>query len=119
MAITLARLNPTGNDRQDLVNFMTSNTLPFHGRPHPTATDIETAIAEGAYRDEDNDSFWVDHSDLSRVGFFRLGDLSDRAPLFDLRLDSAIRGRGLGAEALRAATSHVFTTMPDVTRFEG
>ena len=119
MAITLTRLDPAGHDHYALVDFMTRNEFPFHGRPHPTAADVHTAIAEGAYRDQDNDSFWIDHSELGRIGFLRLEDLSDGAPLFDLRLDGSVRGRGLGVEILRAATSHVFNTMPDVIRFEG
>lgn len=119
MPITFVRLDPTGHDRQALVNFMTHHEFPFHGRPRPAATDVEAAITAGAYRDEDNDSFWVEHSELGRVGFLRLEDLSDGAPLFDLRLDGSARGRGLGTEILRAATDHVFTTMPNVVRFEG
>jgi len=98
------------------VEFMTRNEFPFHGRPRPTVPAVETAISEGAYRDEDNDSFWIDHSELERIGFFRLEDLSDDAPLFDLRLDTLLRGRGLGVQILRSATNHVFSTMPDVNR---
>ncbi|MDQ3358881.1 MAG: GNAT family N-acetyltransferase [Actinomycetota bacterium] len=119
MAIAFTRLDPTGEDHDALVEFMTRNEFPFHGRPRPTVADVETAISEGAYRDEDNDSFWIDHSELERIGFFRLEDLSDDAPLFDLRLDTARRGRGLGVQILRSATNHVFSTMPDVNRFEG
>ncbi len=119
MAIAFTRLDPTGEDHDALVEFMTRNEFPFHGRPRPTVADVETAISEGAYRDEENDSFWIDHSELERIGFFRLEDLSDDAPLFDLRLDTLLRGRGLGVQILRSATNHVFSTMPNVNRFEG
>jgi RimJ/RimL family protein N-acetyltransferase len=119
MAITFMRLDATGEDHDALVEFMTRNKFPFHGRPRPIAADVEAAISKGAYRDEDNDSFWIDHSELGRIGFFRLEDLSDDAPLFDLRLDTPLRGRGLGVQVLRAATNYVFSTMPDVNRFEG
>jgi hypothetical protein len=78
MTIAFTRLDPTGQDHDALVEFMTRNEFPFHGRPRPTVADVETAISEGAYRDEDNDSFWIDHSELERIGFFRLEDLSDR-----------------------------------------
>lgn len=119
MAITLTRLDPTGADRDALVEFMTRNEFPFHVRERWSAADVETAISDGAYRDEDNDSFWIDHSEFGRIGFLRLEDLSDEDPLFDLRLDGPFRGRGLGAQALDAATDHVFRTMPSVGRFEG
>lgn len=118
MTVTFNRLDPKGSDHDALVRFMTRNQFPFHVRSQPTREDVEAAIAEGDYRDEDNDSFWIEHADLGRIGFFRLEDLSEGAPLFDLRLDSAYRGRGLGVEVLPAATDHVFTTL-DVNRFEG
>lgn len=119
VAITFTRLDPVGQDHEPLVTFMTRNTFPFHRRPRPTAADVEADIGDGAYRSEDNDSFWVDHFELGRIGIFRLEDLSDGAPLFDLRLDTSFRGRGLGVRTLRAATSHVFNTLSDVNRFEG
>ena len=118
MTIAFARLEPVDRDHDALVDFMTSNHFPFHVRARPTREDVETAIAEGDYRDEDNDSFWVEHSELGRIGFLRLEDLSEDAPLFDLRLDAPYRGRRLGAEVLRAITEHVFTHL-DVNRLEG
>lgn len=119
MTVTLARLDPTGTDRAALLDFMTRNEFPFHVRPRLAREQVEASIAEGAFRDEDHDSFWIEHAELGRVGFFRLEDLTDGAPLFDLRLDEPFRGRGLGQEVLRAAADHVFGTMPEVNRFEG
>lgn len=119
MAITLTRLDPTGADREALVAFMTTNEFPFHVRHRVTAEQVAEAIDDGAYRDEDNDSYWIDDDQHGRVGFFRFEDLSDHAPLFDLRLDGSVRGRGLAADVLRTAADHVFATMPEVTRFEG
>lgn len=119
MSIAFTRLDPVGADHDALVEFMTRNEFPFHVRTHPRAEDIEILIGKGAYRDEDNDSFWIDHEELGRIGFLRLEDLSDEDPLFDLRLDTPFRGRGLGVQILRAASDHVFRTMPSVNRFEG
>lgn len=119
MSITLTRLDPVGADRDALIGFMTRNEFPFHVRHHPQAADIEALISKGAYRDEDNDSFWIDHVELGRIGFLRLEDLSEGDPLFDLRLDAPFRGRGLGQQVLRAVAGHVFRTMPSVHRFEG
>lgn len=117
--ITLTRLDPKSADRAALVEFFTGHEFPFHVRPRPTRDQVEGWIEEGAFRDEDNDSFWVDHEELGRVGFFRLEDLSDGAPVFDLRLAEEFRGRGLASEVLRAASALVFGTMPEVNRFEG
>lgn len=117
--ITFSRLDPTGADREQLLEFMTRNEFPFHVRPRPTRQQVETSIADGGFRDEDHDSFWVEHDEFGWIGFFRLEDLTDGAPLFDLRIDERFRGRGLGVEILRAATDLVFRTMPEVNRFEG
>lgn len=54
-----------------------------------------------------------------RVGVLRLDDISDNAPLFDLRLAEDARGRGVGRAAVRAATDLVFAEYPEVDRFEG
>ncbi|ATG50343.1 GNAT family N-acetyltransferase [Brachybacterium vulturis] len=119
MTVSFARLDPTGDDHDTLVEFMTRNEFPFHVHPRWGAAEVDAAIGKGAYRDEDHDSFWIDHHDLGRLGVLRLEDLSDDAPLFDLRLDTPFRGRGLGVDVLRAVTDHVFGTMPAVKRFEG
>lgn len=119
MAVTFTPIDPEGADRDELVAFMTSQTFPFHVRSSPSAEQISDAIAAGAYRDDDNASFWIDHDEHGRVGFFRFEDLSEDTPLFDLRLAEQWRGRGLGGEILAAATERVFTTMPEVRRFEG
>lgn len=119
MSVRVERLDPTGVDHDALVEFMTRNEFPFHVRTRPTVEQIEAAITAGNYRDHNHDSFWIDHDQLGRIGFLRLEDLTDNAPLFDLRLDSPFRGRGLGVTVLRAVTDQVFSTMPEVNRFEG
>jgi len=89
MSTSFTRLDPVRRDHDELVEFMTGNEFPFHGNSRTTRESIEAAIGEGAYRDVDNDSFWIDHIDLGRIGFFRLEDLSENTPVFDLRLQSS------------------------------
>lgn len=119
MTITLARLDPTGADRADLVAFLTGEHFPFHVRRTIARADAEAAIDAGAYRDDEHDTYWLEHDGLGRIGIVRLEDLADPVPLFDLRIAGRFRGQGLGVPALRATTDHVFRTMGDVTRFEG
>ena len=119
MPITLTRIDPVAQDHDALVDFMTRNEFPFHVNHRQTRAFVEKSIMHGAFRDEDNESFWIDHAEHGRIGFFRLEDLSEDSPLFDLRIDGPFRGRGLGTDVLRAATRHVFTTLPEVNRFEG
>lgn len=119
MTIEFTRIDPTGDDREDLVSFISGYSWPFHVGIRRSREDVEEAINDGAYDDEDNTSYWINHDELGRIGYLRLEDLTDPTPLFDLRLAEEFRGRGLAVEVLRAATDFVFTTMPNVNRFEG
>ncbi len=65
-------------------------------------------IADGAWggaADEGGGhrTLWI-VSDDRRLGVLRLDDISDNAPLFDIRLADEVRGRGIGQAALRVAT---------------
>lgn len=66
----------------------------------------------------DSSSHWLRHEELGVLGYVRLEDLADDTPVFDLRLATEFRGRGLGVACLQAVTDHVFMTMV-VDRFEG
>ena len=119
MSISLSRLDPSGADRQSLINFFTSTTFPFHVHSEQwTVAKVEELIDSGAFRNAENEAFWLRHDTLGVIGYVRLEDLADDTPMFDLRLASEFRGRGLGVGCLRAVTDHVFMTM-DVDRFEG
>ena len=118
MAITFVRLDDRGTDRADLVDFLTAHEYPFHATRRLSRADVADWIDDGRFGDEDHASYWI-HTDDGRIGVVVLEDLTDNAPLFDLRLATEFRGHGLGVEVLKALTTHVFTTMPAVTRFEG
>jgi RimJ/RimL family protein N-acetyltransferase len=62
-------------------------------------------------------SFWV-LVDGERAGAVRLYDLDDGGPMFDLRLRTPYRGRGIGTEAVRWLTGRLFTELPGVNRIE-
>ena len=115
MSLRLTRLDPEGADRGALIEFLTTDVFPHHTQSRPTVESVERRIAEGAYRDDDKDTYWIEDSEYGRIGLLRYEDLGDGAPLFALRLGSRFRGRGYGAQALRAATDHLFSTMQHVT----
>ena len=117
--IDLVELDPTGEDRSSLVEFLSGNEWPFHVRQRLAKDDVEKDIDDGLYRDADHRSYWLQQPALGRIGYVRLEDLSDPTPLFDIRLASAFRGRGFGVIAVRATTDHVFSSLTSVTRFEG
>lgn len=116
--VSLVRIDPVA-EADDLVQFMTSSTFPFHGIAAPTPADVRQAVAEDRYRSAELDSFWVVDGYAARVGFLRLEDVQDETPMLDLRIAWQHRGRGLGSAALRAATRQVFETLPRAIRFEG
>lgn len=119
MSISLSRLDPNGADRPALIDFFTSNDFPFHvGSRRRSVAEVEELIVSGAFRSDENDTFWLHHDSLGIIGCVRLEDLTEDCPLFDLRLAPEFRGRGLGLECLHAITDHVYTTMT-VDRFEG
>lgn len=70
MSITLTRLDPGGADKEDLVTFLATNVWPFHVRSSLTREEVQQGIAAGDYRNDDNDSYWITHNELGRIGFF-------------------------------------------------
>jgi RimJ/RimL family protein N-acetyltransferase len=106
-------------ERGELVSFMTSNDFPFHAGANPTAQDIEQRIERGTYDDPDHATFWIDLERQRRVGLVILEELTDNAPMFDIRLGNDWRGQGIGTAAVIALTDLVFTRWPHVNRFEG
>jgi RimJ/RimL family protein N-acetyltransferase len=118
MEITFTRLDDRGADRAELVSFLTAHEYPFHAKRRLDHATVEGWIDRGRFGDADHAAYWIDTTE-GRIGLVVLHDLRDDAPLFDLRLATEHRGKGFGADVLRALTAHVFTTMPGVNRFEG
>ena len=117
MPITFAVLNE--NDTEEVVDFLVSNSFPFHVQPAAQEQDVRAKVAAGRFWNEDTQGYWI-NDDGRRVGMVALEDLQDEdSPVFDLRLGEDQRGNGLGLKVLRALCDLVFETMPQVQRFEG
>lgn len=108
----------SASDTDDVVAFLTTNRFPFHVQPAPQAGSVREGVESGRFWNPDSQGYWI-LRDGRRLGMAALEDLRDAAPLFDLRLGEAHRGKGLGVEVVRALCDLVFTTMPGVLRFEG
>ncbi|QSB05223.1 GNAT family N-acetyltransferase [Natronoglycomyces albus] len=119
MHVKLIPLQVRGSDRSAFVDFLSGEEFPFHVRTNPSRELVEGNIDQGVYDDEDHAPYWVEHVEKGRIGTVALEDLTDDTPLFDLRLAAKFRGSGLGLEAVKAITAHVFSTMPTVNRLEG
>lgn len=130
--IRFTHLRPENlDDAREIVSFLSSQSYPFHMRSKPTAEQIQENLSDGDYghnpehyehdaaEETDHRGWWVETADGERLGIVVLEDLTDGAPLFDLRLANEHRGKGWGAPVLRALTALVFETYPDVDRFEG
>ncbi|NLS10911.1 GNAT family N-acetyltransferase [Nesterenkonia sp. MY13] len=130
-SLQFVHLKPENDDdAAALVEFLSTNHYPFHMRSRPSADQIRENLADGDYgynpehygteaaEDTDHRGWWVFAGDV-RLGIAILEDLTDAAPLFDLRLAEEHRGKGWGVPVLRALTSLVFETYPEVDRFEG
>lgn len=119
MGITLARMDPAGDDGAALAKFLTTQVFPFHVRPRWTSAQVRESIDDGAWHGDAVATFWIDDDRDGRVGVLRLDDLDDATAMIDLRLADDARGRGHGSAALRIATDLVFSRYPAVIRFEG
>lgn len=105
-------------DTTQVVEFLCSNTFPFHTQPTAQAAEVRAGVEEGRWWNEETQGYWIFQND-QLLGMAALEDLCDPTPLFDLRLDQNHRGRGLGVVVLKALTDFVFGSMPQVLRFEG
>lgn len=102
-----------------VVRFLCAHDWPLHSKTRLHPTDVLEMVFDGP----DVASFWIADGH-ERIGLVRLldlrdvGDGGDGCPLFDLRLASTERGRGVGQESVRWLTSRLFETHPLLHRVE-
>src|SRR3954453_20347098 len=109
----------TMEEQEQLIHFMTTNTWPYHGNSDPGRHLIEKAIEEGGYGSDEGKTFWVENNDEVKVGIWKIYDLQDAIPLFDLRLADMSRGNGYGPKALGLVAEYVFGLYSNKIRLEG
>ncbi|EHR60009.1 hypothetical protein SaccyDRAFT_1098 [Saccharomonospora cyanea NA-134] len=102
---------------EDLADFLSGETWPYHSVPRIAAADVLRQAADGYYDNSSARTFWITVGG-HRVGIARLFDLDDGTPLFDLRITGTARHRGIGTRALHALTAYLFTELPTITRVE-
>lgn len=101
----------------DLAEFLGAEAWPFHAGATPDREALFRRVADGYFDGEDARTFWVMEAG-DRLGLARVFDLRDNAPMFDLRLRSGARGRGVGTLAVTWLTAYLFDEFPAVTRIE-
>ncbi|MFS0783126.1 GNAT family N-acetyltransferase [Bacillus sp. 1P06AnD] len=98
------------NELGDLVTFMTDHFWEFHSNPQQTKEQIIKGFNNGWYQ-EDKETFWIEHAN-KKIGLIIIHDISDTIPLFDIRLDNSVRGKGFGTKAVCWITDYIFG-LPD------
>lgn len=110
------------NDKDRLVNFLTSEEWPFHVNNRLSKEKVCGMIEEGTFDGSNHESFWILDEHKKEIGFIRLFDLEDVEdgyPLFDLRIRAKYRGRGLGKAAVQWLTRYLFEKHPKLERIVG
>ena len=104
------------DDAAAIVDFLCSSEWPFHGTRRPSASEAAAVPIDGP----DIASFWIFDAGI-RVGLIRLLDLDDvedGSPLFDVRVASDHRSRGVGSAAVEWLTNHLLSTFESLHRIE-
>jgi RimJ/RimL family protein N-acetyltransferase len=103
-------------DASAVVSFLTAHEWPFHGVPRLSAERAAAVRVAG----DDVASFWIRDGDerLGLIRAFDLDDVDDGSPLFDVRIATGHRGRGIGRFAVAWLTEHLFATYPTLHRIE-
>jgi len=117
MKLSFRRVLP--NEARLLINWLGSDSWPFHGTARPTLERLQERVESDWLGDEASQVFWIVLDDKKNVGVVHLFDLEDLTPLFDLRLQSSYRGLGVGRRALEWLTHYIFTEIPTAMRIEG
>lgn len=128
------RFVPIGESEAEtaaLAELLGGDEWPFHVNGRPSRETVEGWLAAGSFTGPGVRSFWIRVAQAgaasharpglaeAAAGIVTLRDLGDPTPVFDLRLRSAYRGRGIGSAAVRWLTGYLFTELPGIRRIEG
>jgi RimJ/RimL family protein N-acetyltransferase len=105
-------------EAERLADWLSSDRWPFFMNPTPTRENILKRIDDGQFLGEGEEDYWIVDAAGDRIGLIELYDLFELAPMFNIRLRAAYRGRSLGPLAVRWLTRHVFENFPDKRRIE-
>ena len=89
MTVRLTSVVP--GDAAALIDFLASNSFPFHVTTRHTRDSASDAVRSGRFFSDESRGYWID-DDAGRHGIVVLEDPQDDTPMFDLRLAEASRG---------------------------
>lgn len=117
MDITFQNYQP--EDAGFLIEWLSTESWPYHVIRQPDPDSIKTWIDEGKFNGKDVQSLWIVSDKHEKIGLLRIQEIDSPEPVFDLRLRSQARGQGIGKQAVTWMCKHVFTTMPHIRRCGG
>lgn len=97
------------NEVDALIGFLTSDTWEFYGTPNPKPERIRTSYENQYYTGDDRKTFWIISEQNTKMGIIRIYDLQDGTPMFDIRILSKYKGKGIGTTAVNWLVNYIFT----------
>lgn len=105
-------------DGEQLAHLLAGEAWPFHSGGPLTVVEVLDRVRDGWCDGPGIRTYWIGAGQGDPVGVVRVWDIGDGAPLFDLRLRAAHRGRGIGRLAVRDLTRLLFEDDPELERIE-
>ncbi|MBY0548295.1 MAG: GNAT family N-acetyltransferase [Candidatus Obscuribacterales bacterium] len=102
------------DDKELLVEWLTSQEWPFHVRSNPIEADVQRWLRTGTFDGEDVQTFWIELNG-EPVGLMRAADLLNE-PTLDLRVKADHREKGIGKLALTWLTARIFEQCGEAER---
>ena len=110
-------------DRGELIRFLSADEWPYHVHRQLSEAKVHEMLETGEFTGRNHECFWISQLPARKIGLLRLFDLHDIAdggyPLFDLRMRSFCRGKGIGRLAVQWLTSYLFEKYQSLERIVG
>jgi RimJ/RimL family protein N-acetyltransferase len=101
-----------------VASFLAGDTWPYHSSSRYDGAAVARGVDAGEYFNESVRTHWIKDAG-ERCGMVRIFDLEDSTPMFDLRIATSHRARGIGRTSVGWLTAYVFNSRPSATRIEG
>jgi RimJ/RimL family protein N-acetyltransferase len=105
---------------KQLIDFLRSQKWKHHIIKKEDKKSIKKRIDNGYYSNSGVETYWIILKN-KKIGFIKIFDLEnkdDSSPLFDIRIDSSERGKGIGLEATKFAIKYIFKEYNKIRRIE-
>lgn len=104
--MTALEIRKFKSENDELIDLLCTNDWPFHAKVQLNPAAIKRAIENGYYS-EGRETFWVIENE-QKVGILIIDDIEDTIPLFDLRLTTKARGKGIGQKSLNWLKDYLY-----------